>query len=221
MKILASQIWIIVYLGICLTSLLLSQVDDESTHNDKPYDSTFTIQINPSLPSMKVQIEIVSLGGEDPSETLYKADFKNKISGKIIQKIRDTTEYCGFADYEFVDMNFDNYLDLRFAKYIDMSANITYHYWLFDKQKKKYLYNKEFSELLVGELSIDSLNKVIISTGRIGCAGKCVSSQTYSIVNEKLLLVEKTVDEEEDINGELQIVSKHFRRINGEMKQIE
>ncbi len=160
---------------------------------------------------------MISLGNEYPFSTVYKAKLIIKSTNKLIQDISDTSNQCIVADYEFLDVNFDGYLDIRFVDNIDMAANTSYHYWIFDKQMKKYVFNKSFSEVLINELNIDSINHTIQSTCRIGCAGRCESVYVYRVESEKLILVEQSIDSEEYVNDELQIITKHYKLVNGEM----
>lgn len=84
---------------------------------------------------------------------------------------------------EFVDINFDGYLDLRI---FDNAGNFMYWYqtFLFDPKKKEFVHSKQLSALAMPV--IDSKNKRIYSRYREGSCDE--NANRYVIRNDRLYL---------------------------------
>lgn len=137
-----------------------TQLEKNKTHADR------TIKIHDSLPDLHFSIfgkytSYQSSGYTDsyitPSHFEYRLgnsgqlkrmDLKKKMFGGVINRERQIIE--------FVDINFDGYLDLRI---FDNASNIMcwYQTFLFDPTQKKFIYNAQLSSMPM--LTVDSKNK--------------------------------------------------------------
>jgi tetratricopeptide (TPR) repeat protein len=85
-----------------------------------------------------------------------------------------------------VDMNFDGYQDIR-LHCMAGQHNVSYLFWLFDKDAGKFVFHSDLSELL--NPVPDPKTKSIISDVDEGCAGTCRTINTYKITGNKLVLL--------------------------------
>jgi len=85
---------------------------------------------------------------------------------------------------EFVDINFDGYLDLRLLYNTGATGNNWYATYLFNPSIGEFVYHKELSKL--SGMKIDQKSKQIITYDREGFCAEI--SAYYKVMNNKLVL---------------------------------
>ena len=121
-------------------------------------------KINPSLTEFTF-----SVYGKK-NEDMYSANkiiIKKSQDKSIIQELDfDFTETPDNEKLgiEIEDMNFDGYKDIRIQQALPAGPNISYYYWLWDKETGKYIRNEELEEITSPEF--DNANETIKSTVR-------------------------------------------------------
>ena len=127
------------------------------------------------------------------SHSFYTVNiYKDSISN-LMQTISDSTnggfsfQYPEFG-MEFIDINFDGNLDLKFYDYMSADGqSFRYKYWLFNKKADKFIYNKDFTAKLSGtEVYIDSIKNMIIVPFNSGDYEK--GQDRYKVVNDLKVL---------------------------------
>jgi hypothetical protein len=136
---------------------------------------------------------------------------------------------------ELEDINFDNYKDLKILTNIGNSGNEGYDFWIYNTQKKKYLFDKELTDLIGENPAIDNNEKTYTTGGFLGCASSCWSYSTYKYIKGKLLEIQEITQQITDSmdsktnapifrrylsklkDGKLEIV----KDITGTLKQID
>lgn len=120
-----------------------------------------------------------------------------------------------YRGLNFIDLNFDGYLDLDL--FISSGANGNYNslYWLFKPDKNLFVFSKELSDLIT--VSVDSSEKLIYSDIKPGGAYEYIS-ETYKYINHKLTLIYK--ESFLPASGKKYHEEKIYKRIDGELKQV-
>lgn len=216
-----SVIWLSCAIFVFMQMESFAQEKSAEFVDDEPYDTSFVMQIHPSLSQIFVHLQIRTAGKEDEPVTVYLVELYDSTKRGLLQVIQDTSEQTLLADFDLVDANLDGFLDFRFVNWVDMASNESYHYWLFDNRTNRYEFNKKFSELLVGDVEWRPESKTVVSTASIGCVGRCEAAHTFQVLPGDLLLVEEAIDEEEEVDGKWIIVTKHYRLMNGKMQLVK
>lgn len=186
--------------------------------------------INLSLP----QYEFKLYTSNDTSFIYYDSlviqDDKNRIIQTIYFKdIYDEedelwTSKIFFQGLDFIDLNFDGYLDLDLFISAGATGNYNSLYWLFEPDSNLFIYNDQLSNLV--SLSVDSSQKLIYSYIKPGDAYE-YESETYKYINGTLTLIrkesflraigkkyhEKKIYERKQ--GKLRLISKKHEKIKG------
>lgn len=193
---------------------------DEAIENPEGICFTRIININESLPEYTFEI-----WGESDGDFLkvYKIEiYDGANKGTLIQKldIEDSMIPIGIenAGVEFVDANFDGYLDLQIQTGMGAGPNIFYSYWLWNIDTSMYVLNEELSALTSPKF--DSISKTVTSENS-SQAGAYYVESVYKYIDGKLTLFKETeriADTEnkmfnytvkELVNDELQIVKQY------------
>jgi len=172
------------------------RVLDELYNNLKNQsNASFSVRINNKLPEFK--FKIVGIFKDNDFYPSY-VDISDCSSGKFIQKLkaknRFDNSFDGQAmgwdcfDFQFVDLNFDGYLDLRILYNLSGNGNATYASYLFDPISEKFIYNKVLSKMFI--LHMDSESKEIITHFR---SGACFADMKYYKVENNNFIVTKVI----------------------------
>lgn len=120
-----------------------------------------------------------------------------------------------YKGLNFIDLNFDGYLDLDL--FISSGANGNYNslYWLFNPENNLFVFSKELSNLVT--VSVDSSQKLIFSDIKAGAAYEYIS-ETYRYINHKLTLIYK--ESFLPASGKKYHEKKVYKRIDGKLKLV-
>jgi len=121
-----------------------------------------------------------------------------KKTDRLIQKIELDCQQRG-ADSIFVgDFNFDGITDFSIFESSYAGANTSSLYYLYDPAKKEF-FNSEFEGT---SLEFDEKKKLITMTNQC-CAGSSVTTATYKVVKNKMVLVSESCFRYDEKKGEL------------------
>jgi hypothetical protein len=164
---------------------------DEANEHSEGICFTRSIKINESLPEYSFEICGDNDGDFFKVNKIEIYDGTNK--GRLIQKldIKDSIVPINIenAGVEFVDANFDGYLDLQIQTGMGAGSNIFYSYWLWNMDTSMYVLNEELS--LLTSTKFDSINKTITSENS-SQAGAYYIESVYKYIDEKLTLIKET-----------------------------
>jgi len=203
------------------TNIIFSQ-SNENLVTRILYDSTYQVTINPNLPHLTGIFKITALQNRNTYSSIYNLRFVNSSNNSLYTEVIDTVyDFSYWPDFELIDVNFDDFLDLWTVIDRDVKAQESYHFWIFNPQKKSFEINQEFSDSLVCNLYLVPEDSTISSGCSGGCMGMCGSESTYKIINNHLLLIETSETEEVEINGEWKYKSTTHKLINGEWQIVK
>lgn len=135
---------------------------------------------------------------------IFEAKVFDLSSNSLIQIIYDTLDYC-IPPLKFVDINFDNYLDVEIS---DGHTNLVsnYSFWIYDSIKSCFIHSEEFSSL--NDYTVDYENQIIESYAQF-MGGRGGLMEKYRIRDGHLSLIESeysnrnNFEHKETINGVL------------------
>jgi len=146
-------------------SVSFSQLIQKHRNGEIMEDSTFQVSLGPRFSNMVCHSLIIQPTAEDSFSTIYSFQLSSSSGSKIAFSIIDTIEGCEpFPDYEFVDLNFDDYKDLRYVVGGDPHGGIEWHAWILNPDSNTFQLNDEFSKL-PRDLSFDETDKTIAYSG--------------------------------------------------------
>jgi len=161
-------------------------------------EASFSAKINDKLPEFTFKI-VGSFKEDHPPYVSFLAQHVEIINtskkGQQILKAKNRFDNHGDGwdakfDFElaniveFVDMNFDGYLDLRLLYNTGATGNNWYATYLFNPSKGEFVYHEELSKL--SGMKIDEKFKQIITYDREGACAEI--SVYYEVMNNKLVL---------------------------------
>jgi hypothetical protein len=111
---------------------------------------------------------------------------------------------------QFLDMNFDGYMDFRLLHNEDVHGAFSYNYWLFDPLSSTFRPDSALSYYCCYP-SLDPKHKIIATMGMGGW-------DKLQFKGSELLLIEHTEREMVDINGRVKYRYTTFQLIDGRMK---
>ena len=193
--------------------------EDETDENEQALLVTLKKKIHKSLPEY-----IFKIYGEKDNNFLMVRKIKiyeEQKEEKLIQEINsfgdsNAPDYIENAGVEFVDANFDGYLDLQVLTGMGVGPVVSYSYWLWDKDKLKFMSDQELSGM--PSPKFDKLNKTITSEITSG-AGAHYEERVYKFLDGKLTLIKETI-RTVDFEKNLFILTVK-ELVNNEMKVIE
>lgn len=145
-------------LGYCLIAGELPAIAMCSTRGSlTEQDSVFVMEFGKQTVQVTAHIQC------DDSTTEYRFAIHAQSTGKQLASFSDTTDLsCSFAQFEFIDVNFDGFKDIRVAS--DFAyRDIVYSVALYDPETHTFKHSEEFSDLCC-DLEFDEKTKVIIGT---------------------------------------------------------
>ena len=177
-------------------------------------DSTFSIQINPSLPPL-VATFTVTTDYKFGSHVIYHIIFRNISDSSLFQEVVDTSDIFDESELNFLDINFDKYLDFNLVTSVGSQGSHGYHYWTYNKNIRRFEKNQDFEEVC-GEIKLDPSKQLIHTTNYWGST---CCNETYRIQNGKPLEIEcETLEQVLDRNGHPIWHTTIEKLINGKMK---
>ena len=114
------------------------------------------------------------------------------------------------------DFNFDGYRDLMLQSWCGATGNTGYVIWIFDPATKKFIFNKELSEVSNPDPLPDTQEIATTSVG--GMAGRVHNFGRYRWINGKLTMV---WEEQQDWLDKEKCFLKVLRQRQGEDTQIQ
>jgi hypothetical protein len=161
-----------------------------NAQNIDAYKQIDTIKISDSLKSkiFIIKADTAEIISKDISNYLItQIEITDFNDNSIVQTIIDTSAMnFGVGEIDFVDVNFDGYLDI--------DINLGFHdltpfhsFWLYDNSKNIFYYSPEFSQL--NDYSFDSDKKEIKSNSQ-STGGRGGYSEILNVENGKLSLIE-------------------------------
>ena len=153
---------------------------------------------------------------DNKKQKIQNISFKGTIAEENYSKLPD----IGEPAFDFLDLNFDDYLDLRFYS-SPGSRNDYYDYWLFNPKTKKYIYNSKLSN--IANLEVDTVKKQLNSLRYSGSneydfeAFKYINNVPVVVEKENVYAVyEKSVNE----NIPKYFIKEIYKRKNGKLVLI-
>lgn len=180
-------------------------------------DSTNIVSVNNSDSPNRDSITPTKIGGLEELSFKFNVDTPEYIlktitiysEKKVIQRIIANKEY-GREEPQLIDWNFDGYKDIT-VNYNCGSGGCAYWIWNYSPTKKKYIYNKELSEVL--GLEIDTANQYIVFHYRFGGEWEKWDSMKYK--DNKLIFAKGLYSETwNDSSGNYWTKNKYSKMIN-------
>ncbi|MCX6159017.1 MAG: hypothetical protein NTY74_13640 [Ignavibacteriae bacterium] len=164
----------------------------------------------------------------DFMESLLSVSIFDSSSGRQIQKIsphdvypRKGTAYdtVTFTEIHFDYYNFDDYMDIFILQTCGAHGPCYGFYFLYDKNKGKYVYAKEYSSLF--EISVDKKKKLIYDCSSSG--NGYWTYRTYELKGNKPYLIEdeSLIRIDTDHNSELFRYVRRLRNSQGKFVKVE
>jgi hypothetical protein len=153
---------------------------------------------------------------DNKKQKIQNISFKGTIAEENYSKLPD----IGEPAFDFLDLNFDDYLDLRFYS-SPGSRNDYYDYWLFNPKTKKYIYNSKLSN--IANLEVDTVKKQLNSLRYSG--SNEYDSEAYKYINNVPVVVEKEnvyAVYEKSVNENIPnyFIKEIYKRKNGKLVLI-
>jgi hypothetical protein len=224
---------LIITVFILFSSFIISQTTNVKSRSDTLFyqDNLVRInekvvsEINPVLPIFQFELNVSQLPPTSMSDikSAYELTISHFQAKQIIQTINDTISGC-FAtlgifdnDNDFMDVNFDGYVDLPIIIGVENLGVFHYNIWLYSSDKNLFELYEDFKNLPGVYINTDDKQLVTFSKPFYDT----YYSTTNIIVENKLCCIEKYVQESELENGELYDVERTYKLIDGELKLIE
>lgn len=142
--------------------------------------------------------------------------FEGTIAEENYSKLNDNVG----PGFEFLDLNFDDFLDLKFFS-SPGSRNYYYDCWLFNPKTKKYIYNPKLSN--IANLEVDTLKNQLYSYYYTGFNE--YEYEVYKLNNNKPILMMKEIvyrdyDESLDKISPEDYTKEIYKRKNGKLVLI-
>jgi hypothetical protein len=185
---------------------------------DYPSDTTIHISLNNKLPLLNARIQLRLDTTSDQHLLIYKLDFTKQAQDSVFQSVIDTSQTTMVTDVEFNDYNFDGFLDFMLITEIDGAGNPSRHFWIYDSNLNKFVFDNALSEQFVGEMVYNFSSKTIETGYRIGMGG---GSDVFKFIDGKLTLVERSREEEVVLNDTVKTKTTVEKLIDGQMKVVE
>jgi hypothetical protein len=122
---------------------------------------------------------------------------------------------------QFIDANFDGYTDLKIFDNRGITTNVSYKFWIYNKNKKTFEFDEALTQLLGTNPNIDPRTKTFRTGEVVGCVGMCYYWETYQFINGKPVLIEreqqKILNSGDKTNNRVVFVRILERLIDGKM----
>jgi len=169
-------------------------------HGSIRLDTTFTVLVHP--PSLNAQVRLIER--EDRSEGFPFYSYELLITNST--NLGDARRICGRAtspfdgmrdnespDIEFLDMNFDGYLDIEmFNGRAANGMNVGRDVYLFQPRRGTFTFSQGFADVATGMgFTLRPETKEIECTANLGCMGFCWINETFRVQNDSLFLMRR------------------------------
>jgi len=158
--------------------------------------STTTIRINEDMPEFTFHRFV----GEPSAQMQYEIPDPREVGivivdehGAIIQIITGLTQSDWFnlerVDIEFVDLNFDGYLDMRLFRWQVGAGGLLAHeyFWLWDVEQAQFVLNEQMMDIYFSFLDVNAQTQQLEIFMRLWAAGRYYAF--YEWHNDELVLV--------------------------------
>ncbi len=172
-------------------------------------DSTFVVTVHRSLPPFHCRL----IEREDTTRKYTSWSYEIQVFQEgsanhtqvICGKSRSPFDMMSLEEYpgiEFLDVNFDGYLDIKMFNNRAMNGvNAGYAIYLFRPQNRSFAYSEIYSGVFGGtSFNLDPAKKEIRSAGELGCMGRCWSEDTYKVQGDTLILIKSIHQDQDDDN---------------------
>lgn len=153
---------------------------------------------------------------DNKKQKIQNISFKGTIAEENYYKLPD----IGEPAFDFLDLNFDDYLDLRFYS---NSGGRNYYcdYWLFNPKSKKFIYSSKLSD--VANLQVDTSKNKLFSYYYTGFNE--YEYEVYKLINNNPIIVVKEIvyrdwDDNLDKISPENYTKEIYRRKNGKLTLI-
>jgi len=224
---------LIITVFILFSSFIISQTTNVKSRSDTLFyqddlvriNEKVVSEINPALHLFQFELNLFQLPQTRISEikSIFELTIRDFNTKQIIQTINDTingrTASLGIDDndFELMDVNFDGYVDLPIKIGVENLGVSHYNIWLFNNTKNNFELFDEFKDLPGLYISTDKKQLHTFS--------KPFYDAYYSTVNiiqeNKVICIEKSVQETEIIDGEIYQVQRTYKLLEGELKLVE
>ena len=226
------RLYLEVPLILLLTTFTFGKAMIGSPNKISSFDSTYSVNIHPTLSSYLVHYHFNAVQGKNGLSTqitvlVYPTNDRNSVD--TIKYIIQDLNPLYLADSpknetvpQFVDVNFDGYLDMRLVDFRDDRSNFVYMYYVFDPKRHIFTVNGELSELFSSGAKFDYRNKQFTVTSMTSslCDGDCWEENTYSVVNNHPILQKQVISELEKYNNSTRRKLTTKKSVNGVMKVV-
>jgi len=226
------RLYLEVPLILLLTTFTFGKAMIGSPNKISSFDSTYSVNIHPTLPSYLVHYHFNAVQGKNGLSTQITVLVYTTIDRKTVDTIKYIIQdldplYLKVSPKnttapQFVDVNFDGYLDMRLVDFRDDRNNFVYMYYVFDPKQHVFTVNGELSELLSSGAKFDYPNKQFTVTSMTSnlCDGYCWEENTYSVVNNHPILQKQVISELEKYNNSTRRKLTTKKSVSGVMKVV-
>jgi hypothetical protein len=224
---------LIITVFILFSSFIISQTTNVKSRSDTLFyqDNLVRInekvvsEINPALHLFQFELNLFQLPQTRISaiKSIYELTVSDFNTKQVLQTINDTINgrmaSLGIIDndFELMDVNFDGYVDLPIKIGVENLGVSHYNVWLFNNTKNTFELFDEFKDLPGLYISTDKKQLYTFS--------KPFYDTYYSTVNiiqeNKVICIEKSVQETEIIDGEIFQVQRTYKLLEGKLKLVE
>jgi len=211
---------LIFVVGAVVLQPSFAQVYGVSTQFSYGPDTILSVRLNGQYPAFLADCRSRAITRFSNDCVQYIIELRNAPADPIIQTIIDTSTVNVDPSFEFVDINLDGFVDIKLTDRVYSLGSESYHFWTFDRDSGRFVFNHEFSELS-GDLEIDSVNKFITATFREHNVPVCEDKRTYNVVGSHLILVKHVWDEQALVGDSSMIKTFIEKLVDGKMKLVE
>jgi|GEM_PF-4940798 len=159
-------------------------------------DSSYTVNIHKSLPPFVIRhIEKERTEGGGIYGWCYELHIQVTEQDSLLKFTGESMNVWGSKNIQFVDVNFDNYLDIKILNAESFNGvNAGFAIYLYDRVNGAFAYHSRFSDIFGGSYAkFDADKKEIFVSGDLGCMGECWSARTYRVENDSLFIIRSTI----------------------------
>ena len=224
---------LIITVFILFSSFIISQTTNVKSRSDTLFyqddlvriNEKVVSEINPALHLFQFQLNLFQLPQTRISDikSIYELTISDFNTKQLLQTINDTINgrmaSLGIIDndFELMDVNFDGYVDLPIKIGVENLGVSHYNVWLFNNTKNTFELFDEFKDL--PGLYISTEKKQLHTFSKPFCD---TYYSTVNIIQEnKVICIEKSVQEIEIIDGEIFQVQRTYKLLEGELKLVE
>jgi hypothetical protein len=171
-----------------------------------------TVSVNPALPRFVVTASNVNKQPDSAWISIHQEGDSIELQSFSTNPTYGSSDFY-FTDLNFVDINFDGYIDLQLkgSEGMGMESPRSY-FWLFNPQSGLFEESEEYSDF--DDLDIDTVEHQITSTASSAGNNKWVESKVFNVIDHHIDLVEQEESHEYStekkilINDSMTVISR-------------